>query len=139
MPSPYPTLPAAPSQSPPCYPAQPPPSKPGLGRMLSEGRGCCRSPGLSSSSCPISSAAGVGQGPLSLAFSPGGLPTGRTGAGARNGGAAAVFPGGKGRVLGRCGAVSLPPRGRWRRPARSWLGASSTCAETSGWTWARRS
>lgn len=32
----------------------------------------------------------------------------------------------------------VPVRGRWRRPARSWPGASSTCAETSGWTWARR-
>lgn len=46
----------------------------------------------------------------------------------------------RGRVSeGSAQARRFPAPGRrWRRPARCWPGASSTCAATSGWTWARR-
>lgn len=46
----------------------------------------------------------------------------------------------RGRVSeGSARARRFPAPGRrWRRPARCWPGASSTCAATSGWTWARR-
>lgn len=61
----------------------------GTGCSLSEGRGCCRRPGLTPYPCPASPAAKRAQGPLSLAFRPRGEP--------RNGVSPAVFPGKGGR------------------------------------------